>query len=268
MEPALAILREGCTRVLIADAVGLGKTIQAGLIVRQLSIERESFRALVVAPAGLREQWAAELRGRFEVRTEIATSPWLARAARDIPPDVGPWAVPGVYICSFELIRRPEVLRPLEDTAWDLLVVDEAHAATPGSARRTAVHAIAMRARRVLLLTATPHGGDDEQFRSLCGIGLSLERPQPLVVFQRSRADVGLPHRRRTVLLPVQLSESERRTHRLLERYTALVCAESRRRGDGRARLAAIVLRKRALSSVASLAASGRRRLALLAAGF
>ena len=60
MEPALAILREGYTRILIADAVGLGKTIQAGLILRQLSAERHSFRALVVTPAGLRGQWALE----------------------------------------------------------------------------------------------------------------------------------------------------------------------------------------------------------------
>src|SRR5262249_34232114 len=152
---------------------------------------------------------------------EIVTSAWLARAVREVPPDVGPWTLPGVYLCSFEYIRRPEVLRPLEDICWDLLVVDEAHAATPGTARRTAVHAVALRSRRVVLLTATPHGGNDEHFRSLCRVGCSDEHPDPLVIFCRSRADVGKPAPRRSVLLPVGLSEPERHMHRLLERYTA-----------------------------------------------
>jgi superfamily II DNA or RNA helicase len=251
---------------LIADAVGLGKTIQAGLIIRQLSVERESFRALVVTPAGLREQWARELATRFGVHSEIVTSAWLARAVREVPADVGPWALPGIYLCSFEYLRRPEVLRPLEEVVWDLVVVDEAHAATPGSARRTAVHAVALRSRRVVLLTATPHLGDDEQFRSLCRIGRADECPEPLLIFRRSRSDAGTALRRRSVLLPVRLCEPELRMHRLLERYTECVCTESRASGNGYARLAAIVLRKRALSSAGSLAISCRRRLMLLGA--
>ncbi len=278
LEPALAMLRDGQTRILIADAVGLGKTIQAGLILRQLSIEQESFRALVVVPASLRNQWSAELKARFDIHAHVATTPWLGHAARELPADISPWALPGIYISSFEFIRRPEVLRPLEDTGWDLLVVDEAHIATPGSARRSAVHAIALRCRRIVLLTATPHGGDDDQFRALCNIGHSefrtLEpgsrrpdanpRPDRIMVFQRSRQDVGIPQRRRTVLLAVRLSENERRTHRLVEQYASSLCAAARTRGDNQARLLAIVLRKRALSSVSALSRSCLKRLALL----
>lgn len=266
LEPALAMRRHGCLRVMIADAVGLGKTIQAGLIIRELSSEHPSFRGLVVMPAGLRDQWGAELATRFDVPANNVTSAWLARAARDLPPDVGPWALPGVYLCSFEYIRRPEVLRPLEDLTWDLLVVDEAHAATPRSDRRAAVDAVALRSRRVILLTATPHAGDDEQFRSLCTIGRSDQRPDSLVIFCRSHADVGSRARRRSVLLSVRLSPAERRMHRLLEQYTARVWTESHAAGNGHGRLAVIVLRKRALSSAASLAVSCRRRLALLTA--
>lgn len=264
LEPALALLCGGHTRILIADAVGLGKTIQAGLIVRQLSIEQQSFRALIVVPASLREQWAGELKARFEVQASIVTAPWLAQSARELPTDVSPWALPGTYICSFEFLRQPEVLRPVEDTGWDLLVVDEAHAATIGSARRSAVHAVALRSRRIVLLTATPHAGDDDQFRSLCNIGRSDERPDRIVLFQRTRDVVGIPGQRRTVLLPVTLSESERRTHRLLEQYASDLCTESRATGDAHARLLAIVLRKRALSSVSALALSCSKRLALL----
>jgi Helicase conserved C-terminal domain/SNF2-related domain len=267
LEPALAMLRHGCARIMIADAVGLGKTIQAGLIVRQLLAQDESFRALVVTPAGLRDQWAAELQQRFEVRAEIVTSAWLSRTARERPSDIGPWHLPGIYICSFELVRRPEVLRPLEDTRWDLLVIDEAHAATSASARRAAVHAIALRARRVLLLTATPHGGNDEEFRALCRIGLPDDRSGPITFFRRTRRDVGLPERRRTTLLAVRLSVPESRAHRLLERYTSRVWHEAGLRSDDAARLAATILQKRALSSMTSLALSCRRRLTLLRAG-
>jgi ERCC4-related helicase len=266
LQPALAMLRGGHARVLIADAVGLGKTIQAGLILRQVATERGSFRALVITPAGLREQWAAELTARFALSTSIATSDWLSRMAARLPPDINVWSLPGIYVSSFDFIKRPEVLGSLEDVAWDVLVVDEAHAATSGSARYAAVHSLALRGRRVILLSATPHGGDAEQFRALCGLGSPAREAEPILIFRRSRAEVGTVGRRRTVLLPVRLSDAERRMHRALETYAARLCAESRSGGDPRGRLAAIVLAKRSLSSPASLARSCRRRRDLLAA--
>ena len=65
IEPLLAVLRHGVTRLLIADAVGLGKTIQAGLILLELAARADDFRAIVLVPAGLREQWRQELRDRL-----------------------------------------------------------------------------------------------------------------------------------------------------------------------------------------------------------
>jgi superfamily II DNA or RNA helicase len=289
LEPALAMLRYGVTRVMIADAVGLGKTIQAGLILNELASRSESFRALVVAPAGLREQWSHELIARFALRSTIADAAWLARIGRELPPDVNPWVLPGIYVSSFDFVKRPEVLRPLEETLWDAVVVDEAHAAALGTARHAAVHAVARRARRVLLLTATPHAGDDARFRALCAIGASTTSGDPntsesigsgntvedvaqaagedrLLLFRRTREQVGAATERRTALLRVRLADREVRMHRLLEAYTARVWREARDRGDARARLAAMVLKKRALSSAASLAVSCRRRLELLTA--
>ena len=269
LEPALAMLCDGHTRILIADAVGLGKTVQAGLILHQLSAEYAGFRALIIAPAGLREQWAEELSVRFHLTPVLATSPWLARTALQLPADINPWSLPGVYVASFDFLKRPEAMRPLDEqeSAWDLVVVDEAHAATPGTARLAAVHGVASRARRVVLLSATPHGGDAEQFRALCAIGSIEPARQPLVIFRRSRADTGGANRRRTVMLPVRLSTVELRMHRALEIYTSRVWTESAGRGDLHGRLAAIVLAKRALSSAASLAVSCRRRLQLLREG-
>lgn len=264
LEPALACLRHGATRVLIADAVGLGKTIQAGLLLNELASQHETFRALVVTPAGLRDQWSTELSHHFGLATTMADASWLAQIARELPGDVNPWTLPGIHVVSFDFLKRPEVLRPLEDVAWDVLVVDEAHAVTQATARRAAVHAVGLRSRRVLLLTATPHGGDDAQFDALCSIGESDPHGVSPLIFRRTRADAGIRSARRTVILPVRPSDTERRMHRLLERYTQRLCREALGRRDSRGWLVAIVLRKRALSSAASLSASADRRHRLL----
>jgi superfamily II DNA or RNA helicase len=268
LEPAIAVVAHGVTRVLVADDVGLGKTIQAGLIVSELAVHSGGLRALVVTPASLRNQWREELLAHFDIEAVPADAAWLAAMSRSIPADVNPWALPGTYVVSFDFIKRAEVLRPLEDVTWDLLVVDEAHAAGPATDRRAAVDAIGARSRRVVLLTATPHGGDPAQFASLCAIGehagaASHGEQRPIVLFRRTRADAAVETRRRTVVLPVRPSRAERRMHRLLERYADRVRAEAGRDENGGV-LAAIVLRKRALSSAGSLLASAGRRAGLL----
>jgi superfamily II DNA or RNA helicase len=264
LEPAIAILRHGATRLLIADDVGLGKTIQAGLILRELATRNDGFRAIIVMPAGLRDQWRQELRDRFDLATIRADAIWLLGAARELPPDVNPWSLPGVYISSYDFVKRAEVLRPLEDVTWDLVVFDEAHAAAPATDRRMAADAIASRGRRIVLLTATPHSGDPVQFEALCRLGRLGDDREPPVMFVRSRADAGAAVRRRTALLTVRPSPAERRMHRLLERYASRIHREAGR-DNPRATLAAIVLRKRALSSAGSLLASVTRRQELLA---
>ncbi|MEN3339196.1 MAG: hypothetical protein V7647_2872 [Acidobacteriota bacterium] len=266
LEPALAMVRRGATRVMIADAVGLGKTIQAGLVLAELA-RHDSFRGLVIVPAGLREQWARELAARFELEPVLADAAWLEGATRDLPAEINPWMLPGLYLSSYDFLKRPEILHAIEHVGWDVVVVDEAHGASVGTARRAAAHALASRARRVLLLTATPHAGDDEQFDALCRIGEVAAASAPLLLFQRSRAAAGLPTGRRTVLLPVTPTHAERRLHRMLDDYSSAVSREAAGRRDAHARLALIVLKKRALSSAGSLAASARRRLALLAEG-
>ena len=263
LEPALALLRHGRLRIFIADEVGLGKTIQAGVILGQLSSEVEALRALVVTPAGVREQWQHELETRFALPATVSDGAWLLERARDLPPDVNPWSLPGVYIASLDLVKRPEVLRGLEDVTWDIAIFDEAHGLGPRTARLAAAHALACSARRVVLMTATPPDGDPAHFDALAGLGASSPA-DAVTQFRRTRADAGAAVRRKSVLLPVRLSSTERRMHRLLERYTALVWTEAGIRQDVRARLATVILRKRALSSAASLALTVRRRLALL----
>jgi superfamily II DNA or RNA helicase len=144
---------------------------------------------------------------------------------------------------------------------WDLLVVDEAHLCAVAPERAAAVGALARRARRVVLLTATPHSGETDAFESLCGIGRMAEEG-PIVMFRRTRASLGRATARRGRVLRVRLSASERRMHALLERYTSRVwSAASDGRSSSDARLAMIVLRKRAASGPWPLLVSLSRRL-------
>src|SRR5205823_2018424 len=171
LEPALALTRGDACRFLIADAVGLGKTIQAGLIIAETLARIGDARVLVVTPAGLREQWRDELASRFDITAEIVDAGSLARAGAQLAPDVNPWAIHAIAITSIDYVKRPDVLRSLESLTWDVVVFDDAHALAGRSDRATAAAALAGRARVLVLLTATPHSGDDTAFARLCELG-------------------------------------------------------------------------------------------------
>ena len=264
LEPALSVLRHGATRLLIADGVGLGKTIQAGLLVAEVAQGSPAVRALILVPAGLRDQWVQELARLFDIAAVVADAGWIHALALERPTDANPWSLPGIYVASHDFVKRPEVLRPLEDVTWDLLVIDEAHACSPRTDRRAAAHAIAARSSRVVLLTATPDAGNPAELAALCSIGRVDPAEPPILLFRRSRQDVSAASARRSALLAVRTTADERRMHALLEKYTTAVWRESHARGDDLARLVAIVLRKRALSSATSLAVSVQRRIDLL----
>ncbi len=258
LEPALACAR-GATRVLVADEVGLGKTIQAGVVLADLHARFDSLHALVLCPAGLAFQWRRELDRRFGLPAEIVDLPALRRLAAVSP--AGPWERLPVAIASFDFVKQPEVLAGMDGVRWDLLVVDEAHLCAVAPGRSAAVRALGSRARRVVLLTATPHSGDAAAFDALCDIG-RLAGDGPIEMFRRTRAGLGLAATRRARVLHVGLSGAEQRMHALLERYASRVwSAPSDGRPHGDARLAMVVLRKRAASGPWPLLVSLSRRL-------
>jgi len=265
LEPALAIVRGLATRVLLADEVGLGKTIQAGLVAAELLARGSIERVLVLTPAGLRDQWSGELSQRFGVRAASVDGPLLRRIATALPVGVNPWLTVPIAIASIDYVKRAEVLPAVRACAWDLVVVDEAHGVAGDSDRRAAVQAVTARAPYVLLLTATPHNGDRAAFASLCDLG--AVDATPLTVFRRTRSDVGLGITRRIHVVRITPSGSELRMHALLSRYGRALRADVQRELRGDALLALSVLHKRALSSAWSLARSVERRLEALSAG-
>jgi superfamily II DNA or RNA helicase len=269
LEPALALARGRATRFLLADEVGLGKTIQAGLMLAELRQRGWCEHALVITPAGLRQQWADELLHRFDMRAAVIDAASLAALTDSLPFDVNPWTVEPVAIASIDFLKQSEVLRGLASLLWDVLIVDEAHQATIASLRYDAVNALAKRARHVILLTATPHAGDDRAYRALCAIGEVAEpldgarsSDHPILLFRRTRELAGLPRSRRVHLLPVKTTPDGVEMHRQLEGYLAQLWTIARESGKRDVQLVAMVLAKRAFSSARSLATSLERRMA------
>jgi superfamily II DNA or RNA helicase len=261
LEPALAVVRGLGTRVLLADDVGLGKTIQAGLIISELETRCVAERVLILTPAGLREQWASELSTRFGINATVVDFRDVRQRVASLPLGLNPWSTVRHVIASIDYVKRLEILTSVLTCRWDILAIDEAHGAANDSARGAAVEALAARVPYVLLLTATPHNGDEAAFRSLCRTG---QHGDPILVFRRRRADVMPSARRRVHRLQVQPSRAESHMHRLLSDFTRTVRLEHR---SPDACLSLSVLHKRALSSARSLQLSIARRLDALAAG-
>ena len=260
LAPALAVAA-GARRVVLADEVGLGKTAQAGWIIDDAVARRADARVLVAVPAGIRLLWTRELARLFAIDARSVDARWLLRTVSTLPAGVNVWAPPGVYVISLDFLKRQDVAAAALGVTWDVLVVDEAHMAVAPTERHKAVEAIARRSRTVVLITATPFSGDDTAFSSLMAIGTIDDRTPP-AMFRRSRADAGDARRRRHRFVRVAMTVSEQRVQRLLERYCREIWTHA---PSPEGRLAAIVLRKRALSSAAALARSLRRRRRLLA---
>ena len=263
LEPAMALLRGLGCRLLIADEVGLGKTVQAMLAVAELRARGAAARVLIVCPAGLRDQWAEECTTRFDLPVTILDQAGLRQVRAALPVGVNPWTTEPLVVASVDFVKRPEVLPALLAANWDVVVVDEAHSVSGESDRRQAVSRLCRRAPYVLLLTATPHNGDEAAFASLCDLG---RLDEGLVVFRRSRLEAGRDAGRRVHTLRVRLTDAERRMHAALRSLTRAVRQESADL-DRNTWLILSVLHKRALSSPFALAASAERRLRLLADG-
>ena len=259
LEPALAVL-QGATRLLLADAVGLGKTIQAGLILSELRERGLAERALVLCPVGVRHSWAHELRHRFGIPCAVFDQLSIAEASNALPQAVNPWATQSTVIASIDFVKRPEVIAALAEVPIDILIADEAHHLTPGTERGEAVRGLASRAPWCVLVSATPHSGDDAAFDYLSGIG---SHGEPLTIFRRSRRDAGITSRRRERVVRVRSKDDELALHEAVERYTRAIWS-GRGAVDPAAQLVAITIARRAASSPLALERTLRRRLALL----
>ncbi|MFO7568083.1 MAG: DISARM system SNF2-like helicase DrmD [Enhygromyxa sp.] len=178
LQKALALPR---ANLFIADDVGLGKTIEAGLILQELLLRQRLDFILIVCPASICLQWQAEMERRFGLRFEIVNREYVARIRRERGQATNPWDCGRRFIVSYQTLRRSEYQDKLRVALGarlpkSMLVLDEAHSVAPaGNAQRYAVDSqltklargLAHRFENRLFLSATPHNGHSNSFSAL-----------------------------------------------------------------------------------------------------
>ena len=184
--PLLMAMRLPLVRLMIADDVGIGKTIEAGLVVRELIDRGEVERFSVLCPPHLVEQWTAELKAKFDIDAVAVTAASAARLERGLPSSQTLFDAHPFTVVSLDYIKADRRRESFARTCPGLVVVDEAHACVGTHQGKQQRYELLRRLsedseRHLVLLTATPHSGDEDAFDRLLGLldpefsGVSLD---------------------------------------------------------------------------------------------
>ncbi|WP_425328456.1 DEAD/DEAH box helicase [Rhodopseudomonas palustris] len=290
-------------RYLLADEVGLGKTIEAGMILRELKIRGLVRRILVVAPAGLVLQWQSEMESHFneDFRLILPSSLSALRQAGAIDEGENVWRMHNQVICPLDSVKpidsrrgwsqeqlaryNRERFEDLISAGWDMIIIDEAHrigGSTEQVARFKLGDALSQAAPYLLLLSATPHQGKSDAFRRLIGFldadalpgddAISREAVAPFVIRTEKRRAIdadGNPlfKPRFTQLVPIEWGTAHAEQRTLYDAVTEYV-----RDGYNRAKkekqtavgFLMILVQRLITSSTAAIRTSLERRLTVL----
>ena len=289
MEPLRKALRLPRVNLFIADDTGLGKTIEAGLIARELLLRKKTKTIVVATPPSVIEQWKAELEERFGLVFEVLDRAYLTRMRRERGFGVNPWRTHSRFLVSHHLLIEPTYTDPMRE--WlgsmlpgSLLILDEAHHAAPASGGRYgieskfthAVRDICSRFEHRLFLSATPHNGHSNSFSTLLelldpyrftrGVKVRGKKALEEVMVRRLKEDIrvvqgGFPRRivERIAIEGLPANAPEVELSRLLDEYrTAREArlASTTRRAQAAAGLLVVGLQQRLLSSTEAFARS------------
>ena len=262
LDPVVRAVQMPRVSLLVADDVGLGKTIEAGLVVRELMLRHRARRILVVCPATLQIKWRDEMLEKFGLEFHIVDTTLIRRLRRERGLRANPWNHFPRLITSMDYVKRETPLRLFREAVsrtadvpglreFDILIVDEAHNVAPSgtgdyaldSQRTQALREIAGHFEHKLFLTATPHNGYRESFTALLEL-LDDQRfaraatPDPVqvraVMVRRLKSEIknwdGTPRFPKRELEPIEVpySGEEKRVHSLLSEYIALRAASYR----------------------------------------
>ena len=175
LAPLMMALRQEVVRLLIADDVGIGKTIEAGLILREFLDRGEIDRFAVLCPPHLVDQWTIELESKFAISATSVTASSAARLERDLPNTISVFDAHPFTVVSLDFIKSERRFNDFLRACPEMVVVDEAHAAVSGGVSRHLRFELLQKlaadpTRNLLLLTATPHSGDDDAYHNLLGL--------------------------------------------------------------------------------------------------
>lgn len=253
LDPLVRAVEMARVNLLIADDVGLGKTIEAGLVIQELLVRHRARTVFVVCPASLQVKWQTEMQEKFGLEFRIVDTEYIKRLRRERGIHVNPWTSYPRLVTSMDWMKSGEGFRLLKDVLpphityprkFDILVVDEAHNVAPASAsmyalesqRTRLVRSLAPHFTHRLFLSATPHNGYQESFTSLLELlddqrfartVMPDEKQLHRVMVRRLKSDIvdanGTPvfPVRKLEGLEIDYAEEERQIHALLGKYTA-----------------------------------------------
>lgn len=253
LDPLVRAVEMARVNLLIADDVGLGKTIEAGLVIQELLVRHRARTVFVVCPASLQVKWQTEMQEKFGLEFRIVDTEYVKRLRRERGIHVNPWTSYPRLVTSMDWMKSGEGFRLLKDVLpphityprkFDILVVDEAHNVAPASAsmyalesqRTRLIRSLAPHFTHRLFLSATPHNGYQESFTSLLELlddqrfartVMPDEKQLHRVMVRRLKSDIvdanGKPvfPARKLEGLEIDYSEEERQIHALLGEYTA-----------------------------------------------
>ena len=287
LEPLRKALALPRVNLFIADDVGLGKTIEAGLILQELLRRQRVQRVVVACPSGVVLQWRDELEQRFGLTFVVLDKAYVNARRRERGFGVNPWDTHRYFIISHNLLRDEDYLGGLKDWLTDfapssLFILDEAHVAAPASESRYAIDSqttrairnVAKRFEHRLFLSATPHNGHSNSFSSLLeildpqrftrGVPVKSGQLKPVMVRRLKRelknhVNSQIPRRR---VIPIEIRDlpldaPELVLSGLLAEYTDVLerrLAGTSNRVKAAGKLVTIALQKRLLSSIEAFA--------------
>jgi superfamily II DNA or RNA helicase len=288
LEPVARAVNAPRVNLLLADDVGLGKTIEAGLVAQELILRHRAKRVMIICPAGLTIKWRDEMAERFGLEFTIIDTERCNIVRRTYGLGANPFLVYPLTIVSLPWLRGQKAQRLLDEVLppeptlprpFDLLILDEAHHVAPAAPRQVytvdsqqtkLIRRIAPHFTHRLFLSATPHNGHETSFQALLEIldnqrfvrGVKPDRAAVRdIVVRRLKRDIvdpdGTPRfpPRQTRAIPVEYPESEREIHGLLKEFTALRRKRLvNERGHRATDLVTLLLKKRLFSSPAAFA--------------
>ena len=261
LDPLARAIQMPRVNLLIADDVGLGKTIEAGLVIQELIVRNRARKILIVCPAGLQIHWRDQMQEKFGLEFRIVDSDLIKRLRRDRGIRTNPWTHFPRLITSIDYMKGERSKRHLRDALpaegesryprrFDVLIVDEAHNIAPAGGGRNAtesqraqvIRMLAPHFEHKLFLSATPHNGYQESFTALLALldnqrfarGVKPdEQQQRTVMVRRLKSKITLWNGqpkfppREIQEIEVDYTDDERAVHRALTR----LCANAHRSG-------------------------------------
>lgn len=251
LDPLVRAIDMARVNLLIADDVGLGKTIEAGLVIQEMIVRHRARTVFIVCPASLQSKWRNEMHEKFGLEFRIVDTEYIKALRRERGIHANPWSSFPRLITSMDWMKSGEGLRLIKDILpphttyprkFDILVIDEAHNVAPSAASRYAlpsqrtrlIRTIAPHFEHRLFLSATPHNGYSESFTSLLELlddqrfargVMPDEKVLQRVMVRRLKADLvdenGEPIYPKRELLPlaVKYTAEEQDIHALLKQY-------------------------------------------------